>query len=117
MKTICDENGISIYLFPDFIPVELNTETGEWTIGDRVITDIPKNYSLCEGLEEPSNWACKKYSLNEKDEWELNYYDDEKTWDITVVERKVNKVLKMLHDKDLLTSEELNSLYETDEHW
>jgi len=104
-------------LFPDFIPVALNAETGEWTVGDKVITDIPDSYILYEGLDEPSNWACGKYSITEKGEWNINYYDDEKTWDITVVERKINKVLKMLHDKDLLTSEELNSLYETDEHW
>ena len=117
MKTICNESGQSIYLFPDFIPVALNAETGEWTVGDRVITDVPDSYILYEGLDEPSNWACGKYSVTEKGEWHINYYDDEKTWDITVVERKVNKVLKMLHDKDLLTSEELNSLYETDDQW
>ena len=62
MKTLCNEVGESVYLFPDFIPIRFDEDLGQWWIKDDMIPDIPHYYVLFEDVIEPKNWYKKKYS-------------------------------------------------------
>ncbi len=115
MKTLCNEVGESVYLFPDFIPIRFDEDLGQWWIKDDMIPDIPHYYVLFEDVIEPKNWYKKKYKYVEG-QWMLNPdwdADDLKTHKI--LERKLNKMLKVFYQKDILTKAEMNNLFNTDD--
>ena len=115
MKTLCNEFQESVYLFPDFIPIRFEEDLGQWWIQDKMIEDIPHFYTLHEDVDEPKNWYKKKYKY-EDGQWHLN-----PDWDADDLkmhrnfERKLHKMLKVLYKKDIITEDEMNDLFNTDD--
>ena len=115
MKTLCNEFQESVYLFPDFIPIRFDEDLGQWWIQDKMIADIPHFYTLHEDVDEPKNWYKKKYKYDDG-QWKLNV-----DWDADDIKiyknlhRKLNKMLKVFYQKGVLTKEEMNDLFNSDD--
>lgn len=122
MKTICNEFGHSIYIFPDFVPVEFDEEIEKWKIGSKVIEEIPTEYLLYEDMEElngPKNdWLYGRYSV-EDGKWVETYWEstDRTVYNTSLVEIKINKLLKIMYERNVLTEDEMNSIYENKGSW
>jgi len=117
MKTLCNEYEESVYLFPDFIPIRFDEDLGQWWIDNTMIPDLPHYYILHEDVEEPKNWYKKKYKFNPTDGWRFNPdWDGEDLKLHRNFERKLHKMLKVLYQKDILTKEEMNNLFNTDDN-
>ena len=115
MKTLCNENGESVYLFPDFIPIRFDEDLGQWWIKDEMVEDIPHFYVLHENVIEPKMWYPRKYKYQE-DEWLFNVdWDGEDFKIYKNLHRKLNKMLKVFYQKGVLTKEEMNDLFNSDD--
>ena len=115
MKTLCNEIGESVYLFPDFIPIKWDEDAGQWLIQDQVINDIPHYYVLHEKVSEPKMWYSKKYKYLDG-EWLFNVdWDGEDFKVYKNLHRKLNKMLKVFYQKGVLTKEEMINLFNTDD--
>jgi len=113
MKTLVNSKNESVFLIPEFIPIKENKD-GTWTVGEKILdsTELQDSYTVYEVSMDnlPRQWSPKKYFFDGKD-WNFNAnwdgvdYNDNKN-----LERKVHRLIKILHDKDILDTAELHKL-------
>ncbi len=112
MKTILNESDLSLFIVPDFIPIDVVSDE-EVKVGEISynMAEMPEKLKVVDvGDVLPRQWSPRKYFYTDG-EWKFNTgWDGEDFYDVKNISRKFDRLLKVMFDKDLISAIELEKL-------